>query len=449
MNTKKIVDGLTIGFALFAMFFGAGNLILPPFIGLLAGEDWSFSILGFSLTAILAPFMGILAVVMSGNSFTDLGNRIHKTFAVILATAIMLSIGPLVAIPRTAATTFEVGVVSLDPDFSPVLTSFLFFAVVMVLSISPSRVVDIIGKFLTPALLVLLMILVISGIVTPLDTVALGRVSESSAFVDGFVEGYQTMDVLASVIFAGVIITAVISKGYTDTKQKIQLTIGAGMVAALFLLFIYGGLVYLGATSGYPVSEQIKRTDLLLYISNGVLGKTGTIALALCIALACLTTAIALICAMGTFFSQLTRGFLSYKLIVVLTCISSGILAINGVDEIIAYAAPFLGVIYPITFTVVLYMVVFGKRVKRKAPFVAAVVVSSFISIMEFVEYLLHSHTDSVFLKGIKTIKSVIPFSKYELTWLIPSLLAFLLVWFFCKYDQNKNGKTASQFLED
>lgn len=106
MNTKKIVDGLTIGFALFAMFFGAGNLILPPFIGLLAGEDWSFSILGFSLTAILAPFMGILAVVMSGNSFTDLGNRIHKTFAVILATAIMLSIGPLVAIPRTAATTF-------------------------------------------------------------------------------------------------------------------------------------------------------------------------------------------------------------------------------------------------------------------------------------------------------------------------------------------------------
>lgn len=435
MDSKKIRDGLTIGFALFAMFFGAGNLILPPFLGLNAGADWWASISGFTLTAILAPFLGILAVLFSGESFTDLGARINKKLAVVLAMLIMLSIGPMVAIPRTAATTFEVGVLSIFPDFNPIYSSILFFIIVLVLSISPSRVVNIIGQYLTPLLLVLLTVLVVAGIVNPLDTSLLEIHSNEEAFFHGFAEGYQTMDVLASVIFASIIITAAISKGYTSTQEKTKITIMAGLVAMFCLLFIYGGLVYLGATSGYPIGEQVKRTDLLLYISSGLLGTTGTYALALCIALACLTTAIALTCAVGTFFSELTRGFLSYRLVVILTCVVSGYLAVNGVDEIIAYAFPFLAFIYPITLTLVLYMVAFGRVVKRKAPFVAAIFASFIIATLELI-----AHISSVFAQKvtdptgwitvqskIQTLISSIPLYEYNLPWLLPSAICFLI----------------------
>lgn len=446
MNSKKIIDGLTIGFALFAMFFGAGNLILPPYLGLFAGADWLSSISGFTLTAIIAPFLGILAVVLSGNSFTDLGNRINKPFSVILATLIMLSIGPMVAIPRTAATTYEVGVLSLFPDFSPILSSILFFSVVLILSISPSRVVDIIGKFLTPLLLLLLVILVVVGVLNPLDLSLLETQSNATAFFTGFAEGYQTMDVLASVIFASIIITAAISKGYTSVQEKTRITIVAGLVAMACLLFIYGGLVYLGATSGYPISEDIKRTNLLLHISRGLLGAPGTLALALSIALACLTTAIALTCAVGTFFSELTNGVLSYRLIVIISCVSSAFLAVNGVEEIIRYAAPFLSVIYPITLTMVLYMVVFGSIVKRKAPFVGAILATSIVSIVEFIEYLIKLKSETALepkrylnmLENIQSYKDYIPLNDYQLPWVVPSFIFFL---FFLIADRLLNKR--------
>ena len=436
MSSKKILDGLTIGFALFAMFFGAGNLILPPFLGLNAGADWWSSISGFTLTAILAPFLGILAVLFSGDSFTELGARINKTLAVVLATLIMLSIGPLVAIPRTAATTFEVGVLSIFPDFNPIWSSILFFAIVLVLSISPSKVVDIIGKYLTPLLLVLLTVLVVAGILNPLDTSLLDTHSNQEAFFHGFAEGYQTMDVLASVIFASIIITAAIAKGYTTVQEKTKITIIAGLVAMFCLLFIYGGLVYLGATSGYPMGAHIKRTDLLLHISNGLLGTTGTYALALCIALACLTTAIALTTAVGTFFSQLSKGFLSYRIIVVITCLVSGYLAVNGVDEIISYAFPFLAFIYPITLTLVLYMVVFGRIVKRKAPFVAAILASAVIAALEFIAHLSNvfsqKATDPTMWintqQNIQGFLNSIPLYEYNLPWLLPSAVSFIVV---------------------
>ncbi|WP_430615266.1 branched-chain amino acid transport system II carrier protein [Flavobacterium sp. JP2137] len=421
MRSKKIIDALTIGFALFAMFFGAGNLILPPTLGLQAGTDWLASISGFTITAIIAPFLGIVAVLFSGETFTDLGGRINKYFAVILAVVIMLSIGPLVAIPRTAATTFEVGVLAIAPGFNPIVSSIIFFAITLTLSISPSRVVDIIGQFLTPLLLVLLTVLVVAGIWNP-ATIALGdQGGTAEAFLDGFREGYQTMDVLASVIFASIIITAAKAKGYTSDKAKVKITIVAGLVAMFCLLFIYGGLVYLGATSGFDGAQPYKRSDLLLYISQNLLGTSGTAALSLCIALACLTTAIALTCAVGTFFSDLTKGKLSYRLVVILTCVSSSILAVRGVDEIIDYAFTFLAVVYPITLAMVLYVVLFGKVIFRRAPFIGAVGATTVIALMEF------SERWGFQAECIGKIKSWIPLHQYELAWVVPSLVFFAL----------------------
>ncbi len=428
MKRKSALDALIIGFALFAMFFGAGNIILPPIIGLLSGGDWNFAVSGFSITAILAPFLGIVAVLISGDEFTDLGKRINSLLGWILATAIILSIGPLVAIPRTAATTYEIGVLAIWPNFSPIISSIIFFAITLVLSISPSKVVNIIGSYLTPLLLLLLVSMVVMGVMNPLDTTALVEKTNPDAFRLGFSEGYQTMDVLASVIYAGIIISAVKAKGYVKLEEKTKVTFMAGSVAIFCLLFIYGGLVYLGATSGYPIVEHLKRTELLLHISKGVLGSQGTFALSLCIALACLTTAIALVCATGTFFSQLTKGFLSYRLVVTITCISSAILAVNGVDRIIDYAAPFLGIIYPITLTLIIYMVAFGKRVKRRAPFVGAIITTTVIALIQFASFLAGKYGYVVFAAKNNDLISRIPLSNYDVPWLIPSFIAFVSV---------------------
>jgi LIVCS family branched-chain amino acid:cation transporter len=433
MENKKKKDALIIGFALFAMFFGAGNIILPPIIGVFTGGDWSFAVSGFAITAILGPFLGILAVLYSGDEFTDLGKRINSLLGWVLATTIVLSIGPFVAIPRTAATTYEVGILPLWSDFNPIISSIIFFGITLTLSISPSRVVDIIGRFLTPLLLVILMIMIVIGVFFPLDTSALNSVTNESAFKIGFTEGYQTMDVLASVIYAGVIISAVKAKGYVSLKDKTKVTFVSGAIAIVCLLFVYGGLVYLGATSGYSISGDLKRTELLLYISHSILGQKGTVALSLCIALACLTTAIALVCATGTFFNQLTNGKLSYQFVVIITCALSGVLAVNGVDDIIDYAVPFLSFIYPITLTLIIYTVVFGKRVQKKASFVAAILATSLVAILQLSIFIAEKVDKPIYAGKINKIIEILPLNDYELPWLIPSFSAFVAVYLFSK----------------
>jgi len=433
MSKKSIFDAITIGFALFAMFFGAGNIILPPIIGLFTEGSWTSAVSGFSITAILAPFLGIVAVLISGDEFTDLGKRINSTLGWVLATAIILSIGPFVAIPRTAATTYEIGVLAIWPNFSATISSIVFFGITLVLSISPSKVVNIIGKYLTPLLLVLLVTMVVIGIFNPIDTSSLTNTSYADPFRLGFAEGYQTMDVLASVIYAGIIISAVKAAGYVSLKDKTKVTYMAGGVAISCLLFIYGGLVYLGATSGYEITESLKRTELLLHISHGLLGSYGTIALSLCIALACLTTAIALVCATGTFFSQLTKGRVSYKTIVIITCVTSGVLAVKGVDNIIDYAAPFLGIIYPITLTLIIYMVAFGKSVKRRAPFVAAIITTTIVALIQFSSFIATKYEMVSYAESSASFIKSLPLNDYDVPWLIPSALAFFIVYLFDK----------------
>lgn len=443
MGFKRYSDATTIGFALFAMFFGAGNIILPPIIGLMTGSDWGSAVAGFSITAILGPFLGILAVLFSGDNFTDLGKRINSTLGWILATAIILSIGPLVAIPRTAATTYEIGVLSVFPQASSntgaIISSIVFFGLTAILSISPSKVVDIIGKYLTPILLVILFWLILAGMLHPIDQEMLADFTNPEAFRVGFTEGYQTLDVLASVIYAGIIITAVKSKGYNKLVDKTRVTLLSGLIAMLCLLFIYGGLIYLGVTSGYQYSGDLKRTELLLYISNGVLGKSGTMALSLCVALACLTTAIALVCATASFFSDLTKGVLSYRLVVIITCVFSGFLAVEGVDKIIEYAGPFLGIIYPITLTLILYMVVFGKLVYQKAPFVAAILVSTIVSLLSFSANVALDNGNVAYGNKVQELISSIPLASYDVPWLIPSAIGFAVVFLVNRFFKSSS----------
>lgn len=419
---KKTRDILTIGFALFAMFFGAGNLLLPPYIGLQIGDHVWVTILAFGLTGILLPFLGILSVVHAGDKFEDLAARIHPLLSPILGTVIMLCIGPLIAIPRTAATTYEVGILPSFPSSGPILTSIIFFIVTWLLTIRPSRVIDIIGNILTPLLLILLIVLILTGIFSPTASFNESAVSSGESFRLGFIEGYQTLDVLASVIFAGIIITASKAKGYQHSRSKMQVVITAGALSSAFLFIVYGGLIYLGATSG--ISDiAIKRSELLLLISHSILGPYANIAIAISIALACLTTSIALVAAFGTFFSSLSKGKLSYKLLVTICCAASCVLSITGVDNIISFAYPILSFVYPITITLVLYSVFFGSIVKNRKPYIYALLASTVVAVLYLLKHfsLLSESSIEVF--------NYIPLFQYELGWVIPSAICFFGTW--------------------
>lgn len=426
---KQIKDITTLGFALFAMFFGAGNLLLPPFIGLHAADQWDWAIIGFCLTGILLPLLGVLSIINSGESFQDLGNRTHPYIATILGIIIMLGIGPLIAIPRTAATTFEVGLLPAFPNLSPIWGSILFFTVTFILSIRPSKVVNVIGNFLTPLLLILLIGMIIMGALFPLSADITHQMESIQAFKLGFIEGYQTLDVLASVIFSSIIIAAAKAKGYEKLKDKNRIVTSAGCLATFCLLLIYGGLVFLGAKSGYPVSTDVKRAELLLFISHKIFGSYGVLAISISIALACLTTAIALTCAVGTFFSQLFNNKITYEWIVIICCLFSAVLAITGVEYIIQIAYPFLAFIYPIVITLVLYVLIFGRFIKSRLPYIGALAGTTLFSTI----YLLAGF--DIHIRGAEKMLRSVPFAGYELWWVVPSIIGFAL---FLLWDKLK-----------
>lgn len=426
MEKKKLSNILTLGFALFAMFFGAGNLLLPPFIGVQVGSNFLIAMIAFGLTGILLPFTGILSVIQSGDSFNDLGNRVNKNITAILGTIIMICIGPLIAIPRTAATTFEVGLKPFFPDLIPFWGSLVFFIITLILAIRPSKVVDVIGNYLTPVLLVLLALLIFIGIINPVEALEPSKVTMIESFSLGFIEGYQTLDVLASVIFAGIIISAAKAKGYNDPKSKTDITIISGALSAVCLLFVYGGLIYLGATSGIT-DTAIKRSDLLIQISSNLLGQYGLMAIGLCMAFACLTTAISLTSAVGSFFSELFNNKIGYATIVIICTIISFGLSIKGVDDIINFAYPPLAFIYPIVISLVLYIVLFGKLIKDKEPYIGALIASTIIGLLGLLK-LLGFFNDSLIEK-----LNYIPFFEYDLGWVVPSIIGFGLGFLYRK----------------
>lgn len=418
---NRVGTAITLGFALFAMFFGAGNLILPPFIGLQSGDEWFAAVSGFFTTGIVSPFLGVLTVVLFGTSFTDLGKKVNPAVVTILALLIMLCIGPLVAIPRTAAATFEIGIQPVFAGFNPIIFSVLFFAVVFILSVSQSKIVDIIGNILTPFLIISLGVMVVIGLLNPSALAQDTGVSAQQSYVYAFHQGYQTLDVLASVIFAGIIISAAIDKGYTNANDRFKITVVAGLISMVALLFIYGGLIYLGAHAGFEASQEISRVDLLLHISRSVMGNKGTIVISVAVALACLTTAIALSAAMGSFVEKLTKGKVSYRTAVLLTCLVSGYFSVKSVDEIIEYAVVILSFVYPITFALILTLLFFGKIVFSKSPYIAAIATAGVIASLTVFKHF------GLFADQIDILNSWLPLSEHELGWLLPSFLAFFI----------------------
>lgn len=420
-NEIRMKDLFVIGFALFAMFFGAGNLIFPPYLGLISGPHWWVGFLGFTITDAGLGLLAIIALSKYDGNLNVLASRVNKVFAIIISTAIILCIGPFLATPRTAATTYEIGILPIfGESVNRYLFSIIFFIIAFLLSVRPSKVVDIVGKFLTPSLLVCMTVLIIKGIVSPI-----GEIS-NTAMIDnvlekGITDGYQTMDAIAGCMFALVVLNAVKTRNYSSQALEIKATIYSGIIAAVCLAFIYGGLLYLGAQTSslglYDINTD--NTQLLVDITNKVLGGTGVYILAIITALACLTTAIGLISAAGNFFNELSKGKISYELVVVLCSIVSCAISMLGVSQIIKISAPILQILYPCAMTIVL-IGLFNEKIKDDIVFKIPAIVSlvfGFLYVLQGNE--AHSGL-SVFLYGM-------PLAKFGLGWVVPMLIGLVI----------------------
>lgn len=413
---KTNKDVIVVGFALFAMFFGAGNLIFPPFLGVTSGQEWLIGFGAFILADVGLSLLAIIAAAKCKGDVNLILGRPGKKFAIILGSAIMICLGPLLAIPRTAATTFEMGVAPIFSNFNPVLFSVIFFIITFILTIKPSKVIDIIGQFLTPALLIALSFLIIKGITNPLGDINPVSLVEN-VFAEGIKQGYQTMDPLGAVALSSVIIISLGNKGYKDENQKIKLTVKAGLVAALGLALVYGGLTYLGATVSKVYGIDVVQTSLIVNITASLLGNPGKLILAIIVTLACLTTAVGLTSATAQFFDKITNGRLKYEVVVTVVCIFSAIVSNFGVSTIIQFSAPVLDMIYPATIVLVI-MTLFGNKIKNNNAFKGATYMALFISILTVINNLT---------QGAIPFVTKLPLASLGFNWVLPVLIAGII----------------------
>ena len=420
MKDKKLI--IVSGFALFSMFFGAGNLIFPPYLGNKVGNQYLIAMIGFLLSSVGLVFLGLLAATKCGGTIEKIGNTISPRFSLIFSTIIMLAIGPGLAIPRTAATTVEVIQKGFFKGANSILLTAIFFVCVYLFVRKPNKIIDNLGKILTPLLIVTLLAIILKGIISPVATPV--NTYQIQVFQSSFEEGYQTMDALASIVFAIVVTKGFMQNGIKDENQIKDYTIKSATIAAIGLCFVYGGLLYIGATTSNLNLGNMERIELLLYICNQQLGVFGKILICIAMTLACLTTAIGLTTTVGEFFGDMlkdkTNGIMSYDLIIIISTVFSAFFAVVGVEKILKISAPILSAIYPVAI-VLIFLNLFNKDTFEKNTKLGAIIGASIFGVL----ILLNSFKLDFGL--LKLIESVFPMQIKSFIWIIPAVIGGLI----------------------
>ena len=413
----KTKDVLLTGFALFAMLFGAGNLIFPPMLGYETNSSWIPTMLAFTITGVGFPFLGILSVSIVGNGIKDFANRVSPMFSTIFAIISILAIGPMLAIPRTGATAYEITFLhnGMNNTIYKYIYLICYFGIVILFSLKANKVIERVGKILTPILLLLLFLIIVKGIF--FSGLSIKPDIYPHAFKRGFLEGYQTMDTIASIAYAGIILKAIKNGRNLTQKQEFSFLIKAGLVAILSLALIYGGFALVGAKM-HSVLVTNDKIELLVKTTSYLLGGYGNLILAICVAGACLTTAIGLVATVGEFFSSITS--FKYENIVIFTVIISFLLSILGVESIIRISVPILIFIYPVMISLII-LNLFGKYIKNDYVYKGVVLFTGIIGLIESLASIgiTNTYTNSVL--------EILPFSDYGLTWLFPGLIGYIL----------------------
>lgn len=412
---------------MFALFFGAGNLIFPPVIGLEGGTDWPIGYIAYFLADVGLALLGLFAMIKTDGKMEGVTDVIGPVASTILNCAIILCVGPLLAIPRTAATSFEMGAAGLAPSLlgDPVaqaVFSAVFFAVVFAAALSPGKMVDRVGSILTPLLVVALAVLIIAGIVNPAAQTEAPRVS--NLLQEGVVNGYQTMDMIAALVFSLVVVKSIEEKAKQSNSSPLRMALTACVIAAALLFMAYGGLAYLGATTGQLwgdefMSGQINHAGLLSGISGAVVGSAGAAVLSAVVVLACLTTAIGLVSACSEFIVELSKDRLPYAAVASGMCIFSAFACNLGLTQIVGISAPILSLVYPTAmFLVVMRIIPLAQG--------ARILSSRCGAAVSFAVSLFTLLADTFGVQALAVVH-MLPLDDLGFGWLVPTAIAALV----------------------
>lgn len=410
----KILDVLILGFAFFATYFGAGNLIFPPHLGLQSGSNVFAGLSGLTLSGIFLPIFALIVIGLNGDVHA-ITNRVGKyTYNVLLA-ALMI-VCTFVSIPRTCATAIQLGVQGNIPaaPFIPLVV--VYFVICYFFSADKNSVMDRMGKYLTPLLALILVIISFMGVFQPIGVPV--DPSVPNPFVNAFLGGYNTGDVLVSFIMAAVFISSINSKGYASVADRNRVLIYCGAVAFILLLIIYGSLLYMGACVSGEYPDTIGRAELLVAIIQRV-GGAVMIPMGIAVILACLTTAIGQIAAVASFTNTASNQRISYRLAAVVCCILSSLTALLGVDGIVTYVGWIFGVTYPPCLALMTLGII-----RPIAPNDGAYKGSVYLVTLYAVLESLPGLSSTAFAKAIVTS---VPLSFYGFGWIPVFIVGFIL----------------------
>lgn len=411
-------DGLLVGFTLFSMFFGAGNLIFPPGIAAQAGTMTWFAVIGLAISAVGLPVLGIIAVARAGG-MDQLGQRVHPAFAKVFTIVAYLAIGPCLAIPRTASTSFEMAVPPFVGSDAPIwlfqlIYSVVFFGLALLIALRPEKLTDRLGKILCPILVVLIVVTFAACLLNPLEGYGVPAERWNTpikAISAGFLDGYQTMDTIAALAFGIVIALNIRARGVTEEKAIVSGTVRSGLMAGAILLVIYSMLAHIGGISGGAVPNPSDGTEALTNIVPLLFGSVGSVILAAIFVIACFNVCVGLISSCGEYFYGLCPK-LSYRGWAILFAVVSMVLANAGLTQILAFSIPVLNIIYPVA--IVLILLSFAHSWLQHTPMVypAAILCTGVVSVLLEVQRL----TGTEFL-------SFLPFSDLGLGWVLPAVI--------------------------
>lgn len=404
-------------FALFSLFFGAGNLILPPHLGLKSGDLWWLVTIGFCTSAVLIPILGILAHAKLQGTIFDFGKKMSPTFSLTYC-LVVYAIAIALPSPRTASVTHEMAIAPFF-DSSPLLTSILYFAMVFVFVMNRSKILNIVGKLLTPAILIILIALI--GIITFSLDYSFPAATFTSPFSSGVLEGYQTFDAIGAVVVGGVIIVSInLNQREASYSEKKSLIAGAGWLAGLALFLIYMGLILSGAMSHTLFDAAISRTELLSGLATAALGDQGNLLLSILIALACFTTAVGIVTGTSDFMrSRFQNSQKAYVITAIIGCLLGVLMGQFNVGYIIAVALPALMITYPITIILILLNVL-PEKYGSPSVFKGVVWTTILFSIPDFLSTIGLSD-------AMEELQAFIPLSNYSMGWVLPAILAFVV----------------------
>lgn len=429
MNNLSGKQITAVGLMLFALFFGAGNMIFPPFLGQNAGTNVWTAIIGFLITGVGLPLLGVIAIAKTGDVQT-MASRVHPVFGVIFTVVMYLVIGPLFAIPRTGTVSYEIGVLPFlsetasNSQLPLLIFSVIFFTVTAWLAMNPTKLVDRIGKILTPALLIILGVLVVKSLITPLGEpkVPVGAYADAP-FFKGFIEGYLTMDTIAALVFGIIVISSIKGLGVTNKKALTKICIQAGLIAAAGLAIVYFALAYIGATSPDALGIQDNGGALLSGAAYQLFGSFGSIILALGILFACLTTSIGLVSSCAEYFSKLLPRY-SYKTIVIVFSLFSMVIANAGLTQLIKFSVPILVIIYPLAIVLIMLTFMHNAFNGYSLVYISALIPTGLISLVDGL------NTAGLNVSALTDALSFLPLFAQGIGWVVPAILGALVGYF-------------------